>query len=353
MTEEKNRKSSFPASLMDALDSGGNITLSPLSVRLALAMAACGAEGETKAEMLSVLGIGDPEDFGRSAAGLTERYRGNTGITFSAANALVLNETRAGRQFSLRERFSETVSDAFGAALFSVPEKEAVQTVNAWVSEQTNGRIRELLPSPDFLACLVNAVYLKAGWEIPFDTAATADGSFTCADGCRVTVPLMHMTKTLSYYEEDGLQIVRLPYEGGNASMLVALGLFDGALADYLPRLRETRVRVTLPRFTAEYSVSLKDALRALGMEKCFTDSAEFGAMFDGGSVTLSDVVHKACVRVTEAGTEAAAATAVMVCLTALFPEEPAAFCADRPFAWSIVDGTTGETLFCGRVNAL
>ncbi|MEA4822937.1 MAG: serpin family protein [Clostridiaceae bacterium] len=352
MSAAADAETDFAESLLRALDDGGNVTVSPLSVKLALAMAANGAEGETKTQMLSALGISDLDAFNKDAAALIDRYNGKTDVTVSIANALFLNEDKAGKTISIQKSFADIVADFYRAEAFSVTDQNAVKTVNDWVSGKTSGKIQDLISSSDFLACLVNAVYLKADWALPFNPDATADGGFTGADGKTATVPLMHMTKTLSYYEEEGLQIVRLPYADGETSMLIALGDYDGDLADYLPKLTPARVAVTLPRFTIEYGASLKDALAALGMERCFTDSAEFGAMVDGAPVRISDVVHKTFLSVTEEGTEAAAATAVMIEVTS-FIEDPVEFRADRPFAWCILDETTGETLFCGRVNTL
>jgi serpin B len=245
----------------------------------------------------------------------------------------------------------------------SAPE-EARTTINEWVSEQTEERIKDLIPQGaiDALTRLVltNAIYFNAAWANPFEEAATHDGPFHLLDGSEASVPLMKQTEGFGYAEGEGYQAVELPYDGRELAMVVLLpregqfeefeGGLDAAQAEQIiGSLAYRQVALTMPKFEFESEFMLRDTLAALGMAEAFSEQADFSGMTGQRDLFISDVVHKAFVSVDENGTEAAAATAVIMKLTAAV-EEPAEMTMDRPFIFLIRDLETGAILFVGRV---
>jgi len=366
----------FGAALLAALGAGSdaNLAVSPLSIRLALAMTYAGAGGETAAQMADVLGYGLP--VGRLHAAFnaldlaiedrTGTFPGDGGeersIEVSISNALW---GQAG--FPIGQPFLDTLALHYGAGMrlvdFAAAAEEARETINAWVAGETNDRIPELIPAgaltPATLLVLTNTVYLLADWALPFESEATADGVFTRLDGSTVTVPLMHQLLVADHAAGDGWQAVDLPYAGGELSMLVvvpdggrfediegeAAGLFGEARAD----LASTDVQLTLPRFEFRTQASLPETLRSLGMVDAFVPGvADFSGISSEGALFISDVVHEVFVSVNEAGTEAAAATAVILGRGA--PAVPVELSVDRPFLFWLYDRPTGAVLFMGRV---
>jgi serpin B len=206
---------------------------------------------------------------------------------------------------------------------------------------------------------LTNAIYFNAAWMYPFNADATREGAFRLLDGSEVTVPMMAINESFGYTEGDGYQAVGLPYDGNELSMIVLLpqvgfevfeGSLDAALAtDIVKGLGSRQVSLKMPKFEFESEFSLKDALAILGMPIAFSDGADFSGMTGNRDLYIGEVLHKAFVSVDEAGTEAAAATAVVMELTAM-PEEPVPVTIDRPFIFFICDNETGTILFVGRV---
>ncbi|MGI6336868.1 MAG: serpin family protein [Eubacteriales bacterium] len=348
-------KGSFGERLLTALSDGENVTISPVSVEMALAMAVNGAAGDTRTEMLRVLGIDNLSMYNENTKKFLTRPDMSEDTQLSIANAIYLNTDTAqaaGVDVGFKKAFQTLIETYYNGKYGTVTNADAVKTINGWVEDETNGKIKNLIDSPDFLAVLVNAVYFKGEWAVKFSLEDTSKGSFRNLDGSQSQTDLMHMTKFLDYCEKDGCQILRLPYTDGRTAMYIALGDNAGELADCAGKFEQTRVAVTLPKFTVEYSAMLKDTLSAMGMPKAFTNAAEFD-MFTGTGVRISQVVHKTYVAVTEAGTEAAAATSVNVSVTSVFDDEPVEFTADRPFNWCIIDETSGTVLFRGVVNKL
>ncbi len=366
----------FGAALLAALGAGSdaNLAVSPLSIRLALAMTYAGAREETAAQMAEVLGYdlaGDRLHAAFNALDLAVEDRTGTfpgeggedrSIEVSISNALW---GQAG--FPVEQAFLDTLALHYGAGMrlvdFAAAAEAARGTINAWVAGETNDRIRELIPAgaltPATLLVLTNTVYLLADWALPFESEATADGLFTRLDGSTVAVPFMHQLLPADHAAGDGWQAVDLPYVGGEVAMLVvvpdegryqeveagAAGLFGEARAALAP----IDVELALPRFEFRTQASLPDALRSLGMTDAFDAGlADFSGISSEGALFISDVVHEVFVSVNEAGTEAAAATAVILGRGA--PAVPVELSVDRPFLFWLYDRPTGAVLFMGRV---
>jgi serpin B len=374
LTELASGNSAFAFDLYQLLrGEKGNLFYSPYSISLALAMTYAGARGDTEKEMAQALHFLLPQDrlhpaFSRLAAELASRGEGaqgtdGKGFRLNVANALWGQE---GYQFLLE--FLNVLETYYGAGLktvdFAGDPEAARQTINDWVSQETENRIQDLIPPGviDTLTRLVlaNAIYFNAAWLYPFEPDVTADGPFYLLDGSQVQVPMMRQSESFAYAQGEGYQAVELPYDGQQLSMVILLpaqgqlDAFEGTLdADrvetILKGLSRQQVDLTLPKFGFESQFSLKDALSTLGMPDAFTDAADFSGMTGNRELSISEVIHKAFVSVDEAGTEAAAATAVIVGLTSA-PAQPVSFTADRPFLFLIRDIPTGTILFLGRV---
>jgi serpin B len=232
------------------------------------------------------------------------------------------------------------------------------------VEKQTERRIQKLLPDGSITditrLVLTNAIYFNAGWAKPFEERSTSAGTFHLLDGTQVTVPLMHGTLGGSYGEGPGYKAVALPYDGDELSMLVVVpdaGTFDafeqsltGSVVEGVVRgLRSTDVALTFPKFEFTVPLGLKEHLKALGMQTAFDDRADLSGIDGRDDLFVQDVIHKAFVKVNEAGTEAAAATAVIVGEKTSIPQV-VELVVDRPFIFLIRDHATNTILFVGRI---
>ncbi|HLB63402.1 MAG TPA: serpin family protein, partial [Anaerolineales bacterium] len=274
--------------------------------------------------------------------------------------------------FGFLPEFLDLLGENYGAGMrlvdYASDPEAARQAINQWVSDETQEKIQDLIPSGaiDEMTRLVlaNAIYFKAAWLHPFDADVTAPAPFHRLDGSTVDVPMMHQDEGYGYALRDGYRALELPYENGNVSMLIILpdeGQFQAVeqaldpamIEDILGNLTYGPVTLSLPRFTYDSAFSLNDALQALGMTDAFNpDRADFSGMDGNRDLFIGSVLHKAFVSVDENGTEAAAATAVIMQITSALAGEPIAFTVDRPFIYVIRDSQTQSVLFVGRVMA-
>ncbi len=357
----------------DPAYAGKNIFFSPYSISSALAITCEGARGTTADEIQSVLHLPENETLRREGfAGLDAALNsGDANYTLRTANALWAEETypflpgyidTAGRWYSANVTNLDFVNDSEGSR----------QTINRWVEEKTEDKIRDLLPagSIDPLTRLVitNAIYFKGTWVEQFDANETTEEEFRVGPNENVQVRMMQRTDedaVYGYAQTDTFQALEMPYahgDGTELSMLVLLPKEDNLTAaeealdvETLAELRQSlvreRVRVFFPKFTLETEYSLPGTLAAMGMPTAFSDAANFSGMDGTDMLFISDVVHKAFVDVNEEGTEAAAATGVVVNLkSAPGGDTTPVFRADHPFVFLIVEEDSGTILFAGRV---
>lgn len=342
-----------------------NLLISPASIAPALMLVCNGAAGETQQAMARTLGIDglSLKKINQACAGLLDALaKLDPRVEISLANSLwVLAGVK------IRPAFLEIGRAMYRAEIRNIPfDDAAVKAVNAWVEEKTQGRIRQLLApgdlTPATLMALLNAICFKGVWAHAFESHLTREDVFTCADGAQQPAMLMRQSGRFAYFSDDQAQVVRLPYGAGRASMVIALprpgtdiGAFARGLdaAGWAKLTRPLLMRegsIVLPRFKLACALRLDDALSALGMAVAFGDQADFSAMFAGDGACISAVQHKAFVEVNEEGTEAAAATAVVMARTLSPAPAPFRFVADRPFCFAIEDGETGAILFLGVV---
>jgi len=351
----------------------GNLFYSPYSISVALAMTYAGANGETAQQMAATLHYLLEQDrlhpaFNWLDAELATRGEGAAGKDGEGFRLNIVNAIWGQKDYEFLTDFLDILAENYGAGLrildFITETEKSRLAINDWVSDQTEGRIEDLIPQGaiDALTRLVltNAIYFNAAWEYPFDEDMTADGPFYLLDGGQVTVPMMKQTESFGYTEGEGYQAVELLYDGGELSMVVLLpeagqfeafeeGLQAQQVCTIISGLQPTEVALTMPQFEFDSEFSLKDTLAGMGMPIAFSSGADFSGMTGNPELFISDVVHKAFVAVDEAGTEAAAATAVIMTLTAV-PEPPVEVTIDRPFIFLIRDIETGAILFVGRV---
>lgn len=331
----------------------GNLTLSPCSVAVALSMAARGARGETLAQLLDVLGVDDVS--GLELPTLPSAV--------SSANALF-----GDRGMRWEPDFLDALAGEHDGELravdFAGATEAARDAVNTWTSQHTAGRIDEIVPdgalSELTRLVLVNALYLKANWADEFEPDATQDRPFRLTDGTRVDVPTMHSRKVADAHAAgDGWTAVRLSYDVEDLALTVVLpdegrapDDVVGALPEALASLAPAEVALSLPRWTNRSAFDLSAALEDAGLTAAFTADADFSAMTTTERIWIGAVLHQVFVAIDEAGTEAAAATAVLLRTTGLPVQrpEPIPFVVDRPFLFVIHDLTHGTPLFVGRV---
>jgi serpin B len=352
----------------------GNIVISPASIAIALSMAQAGARATTADEMDTVLhGLGSDE-LADAANALDAALAARNGtfkdlagvdqeVALRIANALFVQHDMA-----LEAAYLDAMAARYGAGLWTVDyasDPEAARlAINAWVAEHTENRIEDILHpgqvTPMTRLALVNAIYLKAAWLAPFDKEETQPGSFTLVDGASVQVPLMHRSARFGYGAGEGWQAVELPYVGGNLAMTVILpddlaafeDSFDAArLVAIVASLERTEVVLTMPTFDTETRADLGPLLVAMGMPTAFDPlAADFSGLTTEAQLFIQAVIHKANITVDEAGTEAAAATVILMGDTSGPGSPPIELRVDRPFLFVLRDVPTGAVVFMGRV---
>ncbi len=347
----------------------GNLFFSPSSIWTALAMCYVGAAGTTAEEMSKTLLIESLEELQSSYAAVESAWQvpeGSQDIQLRIANRLWGQES-----FRFLPSFISETRDQFDAELKLLNfanSDQARTTINRWVEEQTEDKIKELLPDgvidASTMLVLTNAVYFKGSWTHPFIADSTQQADFNLTKSTTVKVPLMYQLGQFAYKTEDELQILELRYGDGQLSMVILLPkMVDGLKqlesqfnADNLERwtqgLKSQKVNVYLPKFKSTSQFELNDVLKSMGMPSAFDASkADFSGMSGNRELFLSAVIHKAFVDVNEEGTEAAAATGAVFSRTSVSPQQPAVFRADRPFIYLIRDVKSGAVLFLGRMS--
>lgn len=341
-----------------------NRLISPSSIAIALGMTYNGASGETQQAMANALSLQglSLETVNQANAALEQSLESDGSIELTIANSL-WNQNG----FSVQPNFLQLNRDYYQAEIntFDATDPNAAEPLNRWVSDQTRGKIAQIIDrlSPDDVMVLLNAVYFKGNWATAFDAALTRDRPFYSAAGQSERVPMMTQTGSFRYLENDQFQAVSLPYGNGRWSLYVFLpdqtsdlSTFYSALTsesweNWMNQFAQREGTLQLPRFQFDYSTGLTDALTALGMGVAFDpQQADFSGLSDA-STYLSRVQHKTMIEVNEEGTEAAAATSVTVTVTSLpLPQETFEMTVDRPFFFAIRDNQSGALLFLGSV---
>lgn len=346
----------------------GNLVVSPYSIGTAMAMAYAGARGETAAQMAKALNESlTPEqiaDANQALNALVSDRPDEKDVKISLANALHLTTFGA----LVSKSYKQMLSEKFAAELFTGSDLPAI---NTWVREKTNGKIDEILKRLDpYSVCVIlNAIYFKAPWASPFSTRSTASAPFHLSQNETIEVPMMRCAGPYRVLRAHMFDAIALPYAGDKLSMIillpmrlagpgqVAISLTNKTIASVVQGLRKTQpeqIQLSMPKFKTEFSANLIPPFRSLGMTLAFDkDRADFSGITDStresDSIHISQIQHKTMIDVDEAGTEAAAATAVEFAKRAAPPR--ATVKVDRPFYYLIADETSGAILFLGRLS--
>ena len=338
-----------------------NILFSPYSISTALSMVYEGARGETAEEMQNVFHFTNTSQRLVENRDLYESLNNQSGCELSTANSLWIQN-----EYPVLEEYRNKITEFYQAEvnhldLAGDPEESRL-TINTWVENQTSNKIKDLFPpnsfNEDTRLVLSNAVYFKGGWLYQFDPERTQPQTFKVSPDHNVTVDMMsHRSMYVNITERDGVQILELPYVNSTISMVIILptnknlanveqDLSHEQLNSWMSQLEESIVDVYFPRFTFEAKLSMKETLSEMGMPSAFDDADLTGINPDGG-LFIDKVFHQAVIEVDEMGTEAAAATGVVVALSGNFGD---VFRADHPFLFFIWDRQTGAILFMGRM---
>ena len=358
----------FAFSLYEKInDEEENVFFSPYSISSALAMTYNGAEGVTQKEMMEVLKFSDNKeelssDFRRLNQDLSSLKQKD--LKLHIANSLWCQEN-----FNFKQEFLDLNTKYYDAGIqkvnFEENYKEVRNEINKWVEDNTNNKIEELIQKGMLDAMtrlvLVNAIYFKGMWEFPFKPENTKEDTFYVYSECMTKTDFMNREMSAKYFKDDLAEVIELPYAGKSLSMMIVMPKKKYGMKELEEKLDQElyntyrksvytkKVKVSIPKFKINAGYELNDPLSGLGMESAFGKNANFSGMTDKTDLYISNVVHKSFVEVNEEGTEAAAATGVVMRKTTAIMDS-VKFEADHPFIFFIKDNKTGSILFMGRV---
>jgi serine protease inhibitor len=353
-------------SSVNRMEAGRNLFISPVSVSMALGMTMNGARGTTRDAMARTLEFGglSQDEVNSSYKSLLTLLSGlDPSVTFQIANSIWHRP-----ELNVQQSFKDVNTLNFNAEVNSLnfSDAAAAKTINTWVERSTHGTIREIVADPisnDLVMFLINAIYFKGSWTYRFDSTKTQNDLFTLADGSKTSCRMMSQGGTFSYYSDEQMQAIDLPYGKAGFSATVVLPKagtniesFANALNQqqwnaWSGRLSRMKGEIFLPKFRLEYKQNLNDMLIAMGMGIAFKpDEADFRGIDSRGNLFISEVMHKTFVQVDEEGTEAAAVTSVGVGTTSVGPSDTFFMRVDRPFLFVIREHHSGTLLFIGKV---
>ncbi|MEO0240768.1 MAG: serpin family protein [candidate division WOR-3 bacterium] len=346
-------------------DKEENIFFSPLSINSAFLIVYEGSRGNTKKEIEDVFGF--PEEKIRRpnfARVFNEINREDKKYTLYTANALWVQ-----KDFRILKEYKEIIKKYYISEIenldFAGETEKSRQIINSWVSEKTRGKIKDLIPQGGLnaltRAVITNAIYFKGNWLKKFDEKNTKEEDFFVSEEKRIKVPMMKMEKEIfNYFEDDKLQVIEIPYDGEEVSMFIFLpkSLDINSINEYLnyekfkeikENIRREEVDIYIPKFKMETKYLLNNVLYEMGIKDAFSEiDADFSGISGKKELFISNVYHKAYIEVNEEGTEAAAATGIVVEITAVRFRK--IFKADHPFVFLIYDKKLENILFLGRI---
>lgn len=324
-----------------------NYMYSPFSIKTALALAANGGDEYTAGELLKVIGTENIDEYNERALALAEKYSGDSDVVLKSANSIWINKDKAPNTTFLPD-YTALVKKFYNAETGIVDTENALETINGWCSESTNGRIEKIIDDASFSAAIANALYFKGDWERPFPEHYTFKNLFTDRNGKKARIDFMHndANRPNGFYEDEDVKILELDYKGRETAMYLVLDQKDDGvirhtdITRYMDKMQSRYVEVSIPKFEIEYE-------NEYPFPQDFKYSANFGKMFSGKDDILPEkLVHKTFISVDEYGTEAAAAT--VMTMEGMAPDIPT-FTADRPFEFFIADKASKEVLFAGE----
>ncbi|MFO8235756.1 MAG: serpin family protein [Bacteroidales bacterium] len=366
-TVEGNNKFTF--SLFDEVNNEDeNVFFSPYSISSALAMAYNGSRKETKEEIRVVLNfLENKQELSVNFKDINEHLHQleKEDIQINIANSLW-----GEKSYEFSSEFLDLNKKYYKAGINKVDFKknysEAREQINQWVEDNTQEKIKDLIPKgmldPMTRLVLVNAIYFKGAWALPFNEKNTREDTFYVYSKCMTKADFMHRSLTAKYYKDNVAEVLEIPYSGKDLSMMILLPLekygmeklerkLDHNLYEkYNNELSRVQVELSLPKFEITADYELSDVLKKMGMASAFSGDADFSGMTGKKELYINNIVHKSFIDVNEEGTEAAAATGVVMSKTSRPPSEKVKFKADHPFIFFIKDNETNSILFMGRV---
>lgn len=334
-----------------------NVMISPYSLQVLLYMLANGLGGSDREELLEALHVNetDLEALNESVQQTIQSFDDLPFSDVKTANSIWHRDYLA-----VEDEFKEMIGTYYNGEAHELKETNPAEELNNWVHQKTNGLIEELVDQvpPNVIAYLINAVYLDADWERPFEKHLTSSGSFYLLDGEDIQHPMMKQTETFQYMEESSFEAVKLPYQDEGLSMIVVLpdtGAYEEVALDLDFSMfvngdwSRTEMDLQLPAFTFKSEYDLEDRLTEMGMGMLFNQGLDTSPLFgEGAAHEIDEVIQKTYINVDEEGTEAAAVTSAALNESATLVEKR--FIVDRPFLFSIIDEETETILFMGSV---
>lgn len=370
-TPAEKKQTEFGDKIASYMPDDKNYMISPLSIKSALALVANGASGQTRQELLEACGAASLEAVNDSLAQMIQKYSETNVLSLGIANSLWFNTDRSPYKF--KPEYTDKMGELFGASAEEVNNSDAVERINAWASEKTNGKISSAAANNDFWTYLANAVYFKATWRDPFFESNTAKAVFTDRNGIASELDFMNKTAYMPYYEsaDGGVRAVKRDYtnteliENGDGSMSterhddIDVSMYLILADDDIKPIQTLRamhfdekyVKLSMPKLECSFEMRPHEILAQMGVTKAFEPSeADFAQMVTGEGMYITDSVHKTYIKIDERGTEAAAVTAFAggSSSDAEYPE-PIEFMLNRPFYYVIMDNINGEILFMGE----
>ena len=347
-------------------DEGENAFISPLSVAMAMGMLYNGTSGEARTEMAQAFGMADftDDEINGYYQKMSKALLGIDPLT----TLLIANSIWYERNYPVKKTFFDVNNKYYDAEIQGLDFRasSAVGTINNWCDKNTKGKIKEIIDEiPDnAVMYLINAVYFKSKWQFQFDKKNSNTAKFTLQSGAQTDVMMMEQTADLSYYANEKLRCVEMPY-GNQAFSMVAILPAEGKDLDSVIEsldgelwqqiiigLRTANVHLRLPRFKQECEFRLNDPIADLGIKTIFKRPCDcLYGIADDPRLYVSEIKHKTFVEVNEEGTEAAAVTSVGFEVTSIGPPAPVPFYVDRPFIYLIKEKSTGVILFIGRMD--
>lgn len=347
-----------------------NTFFSPISISSAMAMAYLGADGQTEKEFQNVL------LFQKNTPEFHEAFRSNIEkvISKDSVNLLrVANSIWLQQDFKLNDDYINNLKTYYGGNFNSLDfidptnREQTRERINKWVEKETNNKIKNIIPkgtlTPQTRSVLVNAVYFLSEWNKPFEEKRNTQKDFFVRSNKSVETTFMNNSQSISYYEDEKMQCVDIPYKGGKFSLFIALSKnedtdnwYDENFSfEYFQEIQNSfqnhEVDVSIPKFKMETSYKLIPYLQEMGIKEAFTDKANFSKMSSKNDLKITDILHKAFVEVNERGTKAAASTAVVMSLKSAYISEKKIFVADHPFMFMILEKETNTIIFMGEFN--
>jgi serpin B len=345
-----------------------NIFISPFSTNIALSIALSGAEGDTKSIMAEIMKIDSLKEFLNGYKNIETKIFSNKNTLLKSANSLWYQN-----DFKIENAYLSYIKDNFNAPAEKVDfieensRENARISINKWVENQTDNQIKDLITpnslTPETRLIITNAIYFKANWEKAFEEQKTKKEVFFSDSLNTDSCDFMHANRTIKYFDNTEYQSIELSYKENSVSMIIFLpkeisglekleaSLNNATIEDFYAKSTRENTNISFPKFKMDYDIELSEVLKKMGMENAFSKEANFSKINKDKKVHLDKVIHKTFISVDENGTEAAAATAVvMQRTTSVSSLDPKIFNANHPFVFAIVDNSTHAILFLGRL---